>query len=306
MSLARAALMAMLCLAPLTTPALAQEPTEEQITAAVSFSMNYATSIMYHEIGHMLVGELGLPVLGKEEDAADSLAAILMLDDETAPDSWDALIDSADGWYFSATHTTGTTIEDFSYYDEHSLDIQRAYAMVCMMVGKEPDYFSLVAEAYELDQDRIDGCAYTYQQAAGAWDMLLTPHKVDGEEGVPIKIVYDDGGDYQYFADVAKEHKLLEKAAALVMSKYVIPREVTFRGGLCGEANAYYSSSDAEVTFCYEMAADTYNLFINDIAPLYAEGELSGGEEASAEEAGTEEEDGGEAQAAFTLDSWPW
>ena len=296
MSLARAALLAVLCLAPLT-PAHAQEPTEEQVTAALKFSMNYATSIVYHEVGHMLVGELGLPVLGKEEDAADSLAAILMLNDDSDPESWDALIDSADGWYFSATHSTGATIEDFSYYDEHSLDIQRAYAMVCMMVGKEPDYFSEVAKSYELSQDRVDGCSYTYMQAANAWDTLLAPHVVDGEQGVPIKVVYDDGGDYQFFADAVRKDKLLEKAAALVMSKYVIPREVTFRGALCGEANAYYSVSEAQVTFCYEMAEDTYNLFINDIAPLYEEGELSGGAEADESEG---------VKATFSANDWPW
>ena len=43
---------------------------------AMAFAMHDAAFTMYHEVGHLLVGELGLPVLGKEEDAVDSWATI--------------------------------------------------------------------------------------------------------------------------------------------------------------------------------------------------------------------------------------
>jgi hypothetical protein len=58
-----------LCLALLAAPAMAQD--ESQVLAdSMDFAMHDALYTMYHEVGHMLVGELGLPVLGKEEDAA--------------------------------------------------------------------------------------------------------------------------------------------------------------------------------------------------------------------------------------------
>ena len=260
----RAALVAVLCaISPVA--ALAQD--EQDIADGVDFAMHDAAFTMYHEIGHMLIGELGLPVLGKEEDAADALAVIMLLNDDSDDDSYNALVDAADGWYFNAVKSTGSSVEDFSYYDEHSLDIQRAYAMVCMMVGKDPEAFSQTGDAYELDQDRRDGCAYTYQQAESSWNLLLAPHEVTGEQGAPIEVTYEDAGDYSDFAEVLKSRGILEHAAELIMSKYVLPQPVTFRGALCGEANAYYSPGDSQVTYCYELAADLFNLYINDILP---------------------------------------
>ena len=66
-------------LATLSLPALAQELTEEQAAEAMEFAMHDAVFTLYHETGHLLVHELDLPVLGKEEDAADALAVILIL-----------------------------------------------------------------------------------------------------------------------------------------------------------------------------------------------------------------------------------
>lgn len=251
------------CLLAVASPAYAQDFSDEDIADAIDFAMHDAAFTMYHEIGHMLVGELGLPVLGKEEDAADALAVILLLNDDSDPDSYNALVDAADGWYFNAVKSTGSGVEEFSYYDEHSLDIQRAYAMVCMMVGKEPEVFEQTAEAYELDQDRVDGCAYTYEQAASSWFTLLGPH--EGSDGAAIEVIYDDAGDYEDFAEILRERGVIEHAADLIMANYVLPTPVTFRATLCGEANAYYDPSNSEVTYCYELAEDLFSLYLNDI-----------------------------------------
>ena len=252
----------------LSLPAQAQELDDTQIAEAMDFAMHDAVFTMYHEIGHMLVGELGLPVLGKEEDAADSLATILLLTDDADDDSYNALIDSADGWYFNAVKSTGAGVDDLSYYDEHSLDIQRAYAMVCMMVGKDPEAFAQTADAYDLNQDRRDSCGYTYDQAASAWTTLLEPHAVVDAPGAKITVRYEDAGDYKGFAAALKTRQVLERAAALITESYVLPGPVTFSAKQCGEANAFYSPGDSEVTYCYELAADMFGLYVSDIMDL--------------------------------------
>ncbi|MCR6633794.1 DUF4344 domain-containing metallopeptidase [Devosia sp.] len=252
------------CLALLAAPAMAQD--EDQVLAeSMDFAMHDALYTMYHEVGHMLVGELELPVLGKEEDAADALATIWLLTDETDDDSWNALIDAADGWYFNAVQSTGSGVEDFSYYDDHSLDIQRAYAMVCMMVGAEPDVFGETADNYEIDAEQQEACAYTYEQAVTSWDALLEPHLVDGEQGAEIEIVYEDAGDYEVFAEEMKARGILEHAAKLVMDWYVLPETVTFRATQCGEANAYFYPAEREITYCYELAEHMFYLHLYDI-----------------------------------------
>ena len=252
----------------LSWPVHAQELDDTQIAEAMDFAMHDAVFTMYHEIGHMLVGELGLPVLGKEEDAADALATILLLTDEADDDSYNALIDSADGWYFNAVKSTGAGVDDLSYYDEHSLDIQRAYAMVCMMVGKDPEAFAQTADAYELSQDRRDSCSYTFGQAASAWATLLEPHAMTDTEGAAIAVSYEDAGDYSVFAEALKSRQVLERAATLITESYVLPGPVKFTARQCGQANAFYSPGDSEVTYCYELAADMFGLYVNDIMGL--------------------------------------
>ena len=265
MTALRAALAATICVCGLAGGAYAQESDDEILAQAMDFAMHDAAFTMYHEIGHMLVGELGLPVLGKEEDAVDTLATIWLLTDDSDEDSYNALVDSADGWYFNAVNSTGSSLEDFSYYTDHSLDIQRAYNMVCLMVGKDPDAFGETADNYEMDTDQQEACSYTYEQAATSWETLLAPHAVDKDEGAPIEVIYEDAGDYEMFAEELKARGIMEHAAELVMSNYVLPGPVTFRAAQCGEANAYYPPSDSEVTYCYELAEDLYYLYLYDI-----------------------------------------
>jgi hypothetical protein len=95
---------------------------------------------------------------------------------------------------------------------------------------------------------------------------LLNP--LEGQSETAISIVYEEAGDYEAFADELKSREVLEKAAALIESKYHLPEPVTFSAKLCGEPNAYYSSDDNEVIYCYELAADMYQL---DVDNAYSE-----------------------------------
>lgn len=231
---------------------------------AMTFALHDAAFTIYHEIGHLLVGELGLPVLGKEEDAVDAWATIWML--EFDEDSHDALIDAADGWYFNAVKSTGSGIDDLSYSSDHSLDIQRAYAMVCFMVGKDPDAFGETADIYEIDEDRQDACSYTYDRAMVSWMSLLEPHLLeDGARPSKFKVIYEEAGDYEKVAEALKEYGIIDYAAGVVSESFNLPRPVTFRATQCGEPNAFYSPSDGEVIYCYELADAMYRLYIYDI-----------------------------------------
>jgi len=133
------------------------------------------------------------------------------------------------------------------------------------MVGKDPEAFAQTADAYDFNQDRRDNCANTFGQAANAWVTLLEPHERVKKPGAKISVIYDDAGEYGVFADALKSRQVLERAAELIMTSYVLPGPVTFRAKQCQEANAYYSAYDSEVTYCYELAADMFGLYVNDI-----------------------------------------
>jgi hypothetical protein len=264
-------LAALVLAATLTVPAIAQELTEDQAAEAMDFAMHDAIFTLYHETGHLLVHELGLPVLGKEEDAADSLAVVLILKNTVDDvEMFNTLIDAADGWYLQAEQTTGEGIEDLSYYDDHSLDIQRAYAMVCMMVGADAGEFAETADIYEIDPDRQEACGSVYEQAESSWMSVLEPH-VASEPGPDIPITYDDAGDYEAFASELKSRHIMEDLAAFLQTNFALPDGISMRATQCGEPNAFYDWGEHTMTYCYELAAQMYQ--------LDADWYLAGGEE---------------------------
>ncbi|WP_052951452.1 DUF4344 domain-containing metallopeptidase [Devosia soli] len=253
------------CLALLVAPTMAKDKVAKWRADSMDFAMHDASFSMYHEIGHMLVDAFELPVLGKEEDAVDALATIWLLTDDSDDDSWNALIDAADGWYYNAVKSTGLGIDDLSYSSDHSLDIQRAYAMVCMMVGAVPDVFGDTADNYNIGEDRQEECGYTFAQAYNSWQKLLQPHVVSKKRGAEISVVYEDAGDFEDYARALRKRKILEHAAELVSKQYVLPEPMTFRAKQCGEPNAFYYPGANEVVYCYEMADSMFSLYLYDI-----------------------------------------
>lgn len=253
----------------LAVPAFAVDDsklTDDQKAEAMDFAMHDAIFTLYHEGGHLLVHELGLPVLGKEEDAADSLAVVqIFKNTDDADELYNTMNDVADGWYYSSLNMTD---EDIDTYDDHSLDIQRANMMVCMMVGANPDEFSETADAYEMDADQQDACGETYQQAVDSWDKELAPHLAKSP-GAEIPVTYEKAGKYQKYADELQSRKILENLAEDLRTNYALPGPVTIVAKQCDEANAFYDPETHSITYCYELAEDMYqkgveNLFSDD------------------------------------------
>ena len=107
---------------------------------ALCFIVGNMLFVLLHEIGHVLITELGLPVLGREEDAADAYATvtILAMKDEF---SERVLTQAAKGWFYGDRRDR-MELTPVVYYDAHSLSQQRAYQIVCYMVGSDPQQFA--------------------------------------------------------------------------------------------------------------------------------------------------------------------
>jgi hypothetical protein len=247
----------------LAAPAAGQELTEEQQLIATEFALSNSTFVLQHEIGHLFVAEFELPVLGKEEDAADSLATLFLLNQQSEEGN-QALIDSADGWYLMEFSDAAEEYEAADFYDEHSLSIQRAYQVVCLMVGADSETFSDVATEYEIDVERQESCGFDYEQAANSWAGLLEPY--EGGGGGSIEVTYEPADDdYADIEQLLKDVSFLETAAGDLEQNYNLPRDLTFKAAMCGEENAYYAYEEGGITFCYEMVALFFRLIEDDI-----------------------------------------
>lgn len=123
----------------------------------------------YHELGHLLIHEYDFPVLGaNEEDMADNYAIVTL-----APHSKRAAMIAAVQLFLAVAIVMRD--KPFAYFDEHSIDQQRAFRMACYLAGAWPDRFGAVALAFEPTGRRMQMCANASPQANVDWDRTLKP-----------------------------------------------------------------------------------------------------------------------------------
>lgn len=243
--------------------AQAAKITPEQQAEAMDVAMHDAVFTLYHEAGHLLIDELKLPVLGKEEDAADALAVIQILQSTSDTDSLTrTLNDVADDWYYSSLRATPA---DLTAYDDHSLDIQRANAIVCMMVGADPEDFTDKAKDYGLDEGDRDDCTDSYEKTLESWTTVLAPHLAT-KPGPVIKVTYEraDDGHLRRFAEALKSRRILEGVAERLRKTYKLPDGLSIVAKECDDANSYYLEEDHQILYCYELADDIYQLAVDN------------------------------------------
>ncbi|NPB06681.1 MAG: hypothetical protein GXO03_03635 [Aquificae bacterium] len=118
------------------------------------------THTLFHEIGHALVHLCNLPVLGKEEDAADALATLAGI-------KFDPLIAYEGAITFLTLLKNNFPI----YWDSHSPDVERFYNILCWLYGSNPRNFFFIIKYYPELSNR--NCAYEYFQLKRSWETLL-------------------------------------------------------------------------------------------------------------------------------------
>lgn len=126
----------------------------------------------YHELGHALIDVYDLPVTGREEDAVDQLATVLLLETWEGEDSELAILSSAEWFELDASERE----DEADMSDEHALDEQRYYNLVCWTYGSDPEYFSDLADDWGLPPARAERCSGEYARMSSAWNTLLGPH----------------------------------------------------------------------------------------------------------------------------------
>ena len=125
---------------------------------------------LFHELGHALIEMYQLPVVGKEEDAVDSLANVLLI--EFYDKGQETVLSAADLFDLESEDKNGS-YEEADFWDEHSLDEQRYYATLCHIYGSDPDKYASVLENTDISDDRAELCIEEYEAASRNWLKLL-------------------------------------------------------------------------------------------------------------------------------------
>ncbi|HWJ87431.1 MAG TPA: DUF4344 domain-containing metallopeptidase [Pelagibacterium sp.] len=248
------------------SPATAQTLTNAQRDAAITFALNNTRHTMLHEIGHLLVDQLNLPVLGREEDAVDMMATLNMLDTGTEADII-ALQDTVDGWLNSEAVRPSRGYVHSDFYGVHSLDIQRSYSIACLMVGSDFERHTRFATRISLPIDRQDSCAEDFRLANAGWASVLKPHRRAGAELSEVTVEYRSSWPYAEAEGLIRGVMLLEHYADWLAKSYDLPHPVHLSADVCDEVNAFYDPDAREVILCYEWVDYFYEMYVSDIMP---------------------------------------
>lgn len=140
----------------------------ENVAAATIDTLEY---VLFHEVGHALVHVLDIPITGREEDAVDALSAVILAEIIEEPG---ILTSAAD--FYDLISMNKEEISDEELWDEHALDEQRYYNLVCWCYGSNPDEFKQVLEESGMGEDRAERCEEEYAQIMKSWSTLLDPY----------------------------------------------------------------------------------------------------------------------------------
>jgi hypothetical protein len=234
---------------------------EQQRTDRVEFVVGNTLFTLLHEMGHVLIAEMKLPILGREEDAADTYAALRMLKIGTGF-SERVVAEASKSWFLNARRDQETGAKPI-YYGEHSLSQQRAYQIVCLMVGSDPAKFKAIADGIKMPQERQESCQKDYAKSSWSWDTVLKPHRrAPDQPQTTINVVYAEApAPLARFARSFRAVRMLEAVAQRSAADFAWPAPFTLEMRSCGGPEAAWSEETRILRVCYELPFDFAQLY---------------------------------------------
>lgn len=220
--------------------------------------------VLLHELGHGLVDLYAIPVLGREEDAADRFATWWLSPDERE-DGTDAI--AAVEWWLASAKISDQKREELAWWDEHGIDEQRGYQIACLLYGSDPETMGPLAGRLGLPQSRRESCIPEAARNAASWQANLNGqtaqliHQLDGFI-VPVNYIKAESADTEDAAKLAREFGLLEELQS-VLKQFRFPEGsvmVRLYAKDCGTPNAYWNPADKSIVLCHELVNQVANV----------------------------------------------
>ncbi|MCB1612651.1 MAG: hypothetical protein KDI60_12985 [Xanthomonadales bacterium] len=229
----------------------------KQSTTLNQFVSGTLRFVMLHELGHGLVDLYQIPVLGREEDAADRFATWWMSPDG-AENGTDAV--AAVEWWMASGQQSGLKREQLPWWDEHGMDEQRGFQIACLLYGADPQIMEPLAARVGLPPERREKCIAEADSNAASWSAYLRAQAVTQAQQfdgflAPVNYLQPESVRTISAAARARELKLLEQLQGLLRQfKYPQGKPVVrLVAQDCGKANAFWSSDERAIVLCYEL-----------------------------------------------------
>jgi hypothetical protein len=244
------------------------EPRDPEIPGELFFVLGNLEYILLHELAHMLINDLEIPIIGSEESAADYLATSVLIradrfDPARADRARNFLFATANGlasaWDFNASAGV-----DVQYWDSHALTIQRFYQIVCLIYGSDPVRYAEVPSQVGMPAPRAARCPTEYERADRSMQWLLDNYgRHEGDpENAPIELVFEPAPSRvsQRVVDAIRSSDMLDNTIRRLNERFKIPVSFRIAFRRCDEAQARWLPDAREISVCYRLIDSYYAL----------------------------------------------
>lgn len=246
----------------------AARATQQEESAAVTFVVGNVEFLLLHEIAHFLIDEKALPIIGPEENAADYIATLALLREESLDPERESrgrefLLAAADA--FAAAWRTGQALgAEVPYWSAHALSIQRYYQVACLLYGSDQVAFERIPEIAGLPYERAQGCGPEYVRADRSLQWLLDNYgRRPDDPAVPSTEVIYEPPPTRVSERVLREIRsleLLERTVARLHQRFTLDRPFRLVLRSCGRGEAAWIEASRELVICYELLDTLYLL----------------------------------------------
>jgi hypothetical protein len=249
--------------APVTPPA---PPPDE---ARTEFILGNVLFVLLHEFGHAVIRDFDVPILGLEENSADTIAAVTLIRAEDAASSADAdgnfnyselLGMAAVGNIITWRSGQEAGNPELIYWAQHDLSSRRAARILCLLVGGEPDRFGWLAESGGVPEVRAGNCADEYAVAdkavlwvAKTYGSYQAGRAVDPDREIRVEYFETRTPAQAALLKRLRDAQVVEKVANFFDRSFRFPERLTVRLLSCGTPNAYWDPDLRKLQFCYEL-----------------------------------------------------
>jgi len=130
--------------------------------------------VTLHELGHGMFDIYNIPVLGREEDAADQMAGFIL--SQFGPEVARRTLPGAAYVWQQFNESRGGEWPHWLYSDEHGHDLQRSYNYLCMAYGSDPTTFAYYVDSGLLPKERAVNCKREADQMQNAFQKTMLPN----------------------------------------------------------------------------------------------------------------------------------
>lgn len=235
---------------------------------AEEFMVANALWTLLHETAHVVIGELDIIFLGSEEDAADQFATIALLRGEPDFDvpggvtAAESVVAAATAWRIEWELEKLEEVET-SYWDSHSLSIQRFYNMMCLLYGSDPKKYNEMEGQLLLPYERAYGCVdYENARARSAVQRIIETHARQRDSDVnqgKVLVIYEKtftAEQHQILMAIRRSGIAERLAETLTEKKLALPSDIKIVFAQCAnDETAFWHQENKEVVMCYELLA---------------------------------------------------